>query len=560
MRILQLHVDFIEFTPVKKEIEAAEPAEEKKQRFEDIVVFFIAVEQSDTTDVGKRAIDDIALSLRNLKAKKALIYPYAHLSNSLAKPSDALKIVKEMEAEAKKQKIEVYRAPFGWTKSFSLSVKGHPMAEQSKTFTAAGTKPASKKLQKTPDAGKKAQAVEIEKLPENDHRVIGQRLDLFSFHEEAPGMAFFHSGGMVIRNALIGFWRKEHAKRGYQEISTPSIMKKQIWEKSGHWDHYNDNMFFTQIDAQEFAIKPMNCPGAILVYKSANRSYRDLPLRFAELGMVGRNELSGVLSGLFRLRMFTQDDAHIFAAPSQLENEIIGIIDIIDYFYKTFGFDYRVELSTKPKDAMGSPALWGKAESALKKALDAKKMSYKINPGDGAFYGPKIDFHMKDSLGRTWQLATVQVDFQMPERFGLSYIGEDGKNHSPVILHRVVYGAVERFIGILTEHYKGEFPLWLSPVQARVVSISDKSADYAKGVAKTLSDAALRVDSDLENKTMQYKVREAELQKIPYVVVVGEKESANGTIAVRGRDGKVKFGVRVDEFIKKCADEIQNKT
>ncbi len=557
MRILQLHVDFIEFTPVRKEIDTAEPAEEKRQRFEDIVVFFIAVEHGDTVDVGKRSIDDIALSLRNLKAKKILIYPYAHLSNSLAKPSDALKIIKELEAEAKRQKIEVYRAPFGWTKAFSLSVKGHPLAEQSKTFTTADVKSVAKRQGAKPE---KTQLVEMEKLPDTDHRIIGQKLDLFSFHEEAPGMAFFHNKGTTIRNALIDFWRKEHAKRGYQEISTPTIMKKQVWEKSGHWDHYKDSMFFTQIDAQDFAIKPMNCPGAILIYKSANRSYRDLPLRFAELGMVSRNELSGVLSGLFRLRTFTQDDAHIFAAPNQLEKEIIDIIEIIDHFYRVFGFKYRVELSTKPKDAMGSPAIWEKAEVALKKALDARKMSYKINPGDGAFYGPKIDFHMKDSLGRTWQLATVQVDFQMPERFGLSYIGEDGKNHAPVILHRVIYGAIERFIGILTEHYKGEFPLWLAPTQARVVNISDKSTDYAAKVAKTLSDAALRIDCDLENRTMQYKVREAELQKIPYVIVVGEKEESNKTISVRNRDGKVKYGENLEGFIKKCVEEIEKKS
>lgn len=557
MRILQLHVDFIEFEPIKKEIESAEPADKTRKRLEDVVVFFIAIEQSDTVDVGKRAIDDIALSLRNLKAKKILIYPYAHLSNSLAKPSDALKIINAMAEEAKKRNIEVFRAPFGWTKAFSLSVKGHPLAEQSKTFTTADVKSVAKKVEKKPE---KAQPVEMEKLPDTDHRIIGQKLDLFSFHEEAPGMAFFHDKGTTIRNALIDFWRKEHLKRGYQEISTPTIMKKQVWEKSGHWDHYKDSMFFTQIDAQDFAIKPMNCPGAILIYKSANRSYRDLPLRFAELGMVSRNELSGVLSGLFRLRTFTQDDAHIFAAPNQLEKEIIDIIEIIDCFYKTFGFNYRIELSTKPKDAMGSPALWEKAEVALKKALDARKMSYKINPGDGAFYGPKIDFHMKDSLGRTWQLATVQVDFQMPERFGLSYIGEDGKNHTPVILHRVVYGAIERFIGILTEHYKGEFPLWLAPTQARVVNISDKSAEYASKISKELLASGLRVDCDLENKTMQYKVREAELMRIPYVVVVGEKEAANKTISVRNRDGKVKYGEKLEGFIKKCVEEIENKS
>ena len=504
MRILQSHADFIEFEPTQKEISLAEDIERKKYRYDDVVVLFISVEEGDNESVGKKAIDDVKEFLGKVKEKRIIIYPFAHLSRDLAKPSDALKIVKEMESYAKKLKIETYRAPFGWTKSLTIKTKGHPLAETAKIYTPEENgKVETKKhvLRKT-----KLPKMKEEILSENDHRVIGKQLDLYSFHEVGSGMVFWHNKGWLIRNLLIDFWRKEHKKRGYQEINTPIILDRNLWEISGHWDHFRENMFFTHVEDRDFALKPMNCPGAILVFKNTSRSYKELPLRLAELGLVHRNELSGVLSGLFRVRALTQDDAHIFVTQDQLVDEVHNVVDMIDYFYKTFGFEYRVELSTKPKKAMGSKEIWDNAENALKKALEKKKLKFKVNPGDGAFYGPKIDFHITDSLGRTWQCATVQVDFMMPERFDLNYVGEDGKNHRPVIVHRVIYGSLERFIGILVEHYQGKFPVWLSPVQASVLSISNENLKYAKFVEKELSDKGFRVIGDYESNTIEYKL------------------------------------------------------
>lgn len=558
MKILQLHSDWIEFEPVKKEIAQAEDVEKKTYRYENILVLLIAVEKGDNEELGELAIAEVEKFMKILHANHLLIYPYAHLSKELAKPAEALSVIRRMEEHAKKLKLEVYRAPFGWTKRFAISVKGHPLAEQSKSFSQEDLKITTKKQEKKPE--KKEKVEEPKELSENDHRVLGQRLDLYSFHEFAPGMVFFHPKGMIIRNELIDFSRSEHARRGYKEVNTPIIMNRSLWETSGHWDHYKENMFFTSVDDVEFAVKPMNCPGAILVFKSATRSYRELPLRLAEFGMVHRNELSGVLSGLFRVRQLTQDDAHIFVTEEQLEEEIENVVDIIDYFYKTFGFDYHVELSTRPDNAMGSKTIWDKAEAALELALKKKKMKYKINPKEGAFYGPKIDFHIKDSLGRSWQCATVQVDFMMPERFDVTYVGEDNKPHRPVIIHRVVYGALERFIGILVEHYKGAFPLWLSPVQVRVLPLSDKNKDAAEKALQKLKDNGIRADTDTRSSTVEYRVREAEMQKINYIIVIGEKEETAGTIAVRTRGKKdVQFGVKLDDFLKQLKDEIERK-
>jgi threonyl-tRNA synthetase len=558
VRILQLHSDFIEYEPIKKEITQAEDVEKKKYKIEEVVVLFTAVEQGDNEATGKNAIDEVKKFLENLKVNKILIYPYAHLSSSLAKPSEALTIVKEMEAHAKKLKIETFRAPFGWTKAFSLKIKGHPLAEQSKEFRAEAVKEKKISEGKIKRLGKKP-AIETEKLSEKDHRVIGQKLDLYSFQEVAPGMVFLHNKGMLIRNLLYDFWRKEHIKRGYQEIYTPQILNKNIWLISGHWDHYKDSMFFTKVDDVDFGLRPMNCPGAIMVYKSTSRSYRDLPLRLAEFGLVHRNELSGVLSGLFRVRAFTQDDAHIFVTPERLEDEIINVVDLIDFFYKIFGFEYHIELSTRPENAMGSKEMWNKAEKALKEALNRKKSKFKLNPGEGAFYGPKIDFHIKDSLGRAWQCATVQVDFPMPENFDLSYIADDGKNHRPILIHRVIFGSVERFIGILVEHYGGAFPVWLSPVQVRVLPISEDNKKYAEKIKDELIKNEIRTEIDLQNNTIEYKIRGAQLQKIPYMLVVGDKEEKSKTVAVRSRDGKVKYKIKVDDFIKQVLDESKRK-
>ncbi|KUK34564.1 MAG: Threonine--tRNA ligase [Caldanaerobacter subterraneus] len=399
----------------------------------------------------------------------------------------------------------------------------------------------------------------LEEAKKRDHRKLGKELDLFSIHPEGPGFPFFHPKGMIIRNILEDFWRKEHIKHGYQEIKTPIILNEELWRRSGHWDHYKENMYFTEIDGETYAIKPMNCPGAMLVYKSTMHSYRDLPLRLCELGLVHRHELSGVLHGLMRVRSFTQDDAHLFMTPEQVEDEILGVINLVDYFYKIFGFEYFVELSTRPENSMGSDEDWELATNALISALNRVNLPYKVNEGDGAFYGPKIDFHLKDSIGRTWQCGTIQLDFQMPERFELEYIGPDGEKHRPIMLHRVIYGSIERFIGILTEHFAGAFPTWLAPVQVRVLPISDKHYAYAQNVYGRLLENDIRAELDDRNEKIGYKIREAQLQKIPYMLIVGDKEVEQGTVSLRSRKEGDLGAISLNEFIEKILKEIATK-
>lgn len=374
--------------------------------------------------------------------------------------------------------------------------------------------------------------LEVEK---RNHRKLGQELELFTSMEEAPGMPFFLPNGMVIRNELENLWRKKHQRAGYQEIKTPIMMKQELWEQSGHWDHYHENMYFSNVDEQNYALKPMNCPGAILIFNNKRRSYRELPIRYAELGLVHRHELSGSLNGLLRVRSFTQDDAHLFVRVDQIEQEIEKVLELIDEFYSHFGFDYKVELSTKPEEFMGSEEIWDQAEEALESVLKSKGMNYQVNPGDGAFYGPKIDFHILDSLGRSWQCGTVQLDFQMPQKFDCAYVGADNKLHCPVMIHRAIFGSVERFMAILIEHYAGEFPLWLSPVQAKIIPISDAQAAYADSVKSQLESAGFRVEIDDRTEKIGLKIREAEKQKIPYMLVIGDKEMENQSLALRKR-------------------------
>ncbi|NLO97685.1 MAG: threonine--tRNA ligase [Peptococcaceae bacterium] len=399
----------------------------------------------------------------------------------------------------------------------------------------------------------------LEEAKKRDHRKLGMELDLFSLHDEGPGFPFFHPKGMVLRNILEDFWREEHLKRGYVEIKTPIILSRSLWEQSGHWDHYKDNMYFTKIDDQDFAVKPMNCPGGMIMYKSKLRSYRDLPIRCGELGLVHRHELSGVLHGLLRVRSFTQDDAHIFMLPSQINEEIIGVIDLIDYFYKVFGFEYHVELSTRPENSMGSDEDWEMATNALKEALETKGLEYKVNPGDGAFYGPKIDFHVKDCLDRTWQCGTIQLDFQMPEKFDLTYIGEDGEKHRPVMIHRVVYGSLERFIALLIEHYAGAFPVWLSPVQVRILPISDRHNEFANIVETVLKEEKVRVEIDQRREKINYKIREAQTAKIPFALVVGDKEMETDSVSVRRYGEQETAVMNLNDFVSLIKTEIITK-
>lgn len=399
----------------------------------------------------------------------------------------------------------------------------------------------------------------MEEAKKRDHRKLGKELDLFSIHEEGPGFPFFHPKGMIIRNTLQDFWREMHYKADYNEIMTPIILNEDLWHRSGHWDHYKENMYFTKIDDGNYAIKPMNCPGAILVYKNDIKSYRDLPKRYAEMGIVHRHEKSGALHGLMRVRCFTQDDAHIFVTKDNIADEIIKVIDLIDNFYKIFGFEYFVELSTRPEDSMGSDEDWEAATEGLKNALKIVGLDYKINEGDGAFYGPKIDFHLKDCIGRTWQCGTVQLDFQMPEKFDLNYIGADGEKHRPVMIHRVVFGSIERFIGILIEHYAGAFPAWIAPVQVQVMNITDAQADYVAEIAKTLKENNIRVECDIRNEKIGYKIREAQLQKVPYMIILGDKEMKDKNISVRSRKEGDIGTMSLEDFILKLKKEIDEK-
>ena len=401
--------------------------------------------------------------------------------------------------------------------------------------------------------------VKLEEAKKRDHRRLGKELGLFAFRDEAPGFPFYLPKGMVLRNTLIDYWREVHRKWDYVEIMTPQIMRRTLWETSGHWDHYKDNMYTTVIDGEDFAIKPMNCPGTILVYDLEPHSYRDLPMRCAELGNVHRHELSGALHGMFRVRAFTQDDAHILLAKEQIKDEVIRIAQLFDEVYSLFGLPYTIELSTMPEDHIGSVEDWDVATAALADAITSIGKEYIVNPGDGAFYGPKLDFHIEDSLGRTWQCGTIQLDYQLPGRFNLTYVGADGEDHVPVMIHRVVFGSIERFIGVITEHYAGAFPTWLSPVQVKVMPITDRAADYAKQVAEKLAALGVRAETDLRNEKIGYKIREAQMQKIPYMLVVGDREAESGKVAVRTRKGEDLGAMDFDAFAEKIGNEIKTR-
>ena len=399
----------------------------------------------------------------------------------------------------------------------------------------------------------------IEEAKKRDHRKIGRELGLFMLTDEGPGFPFFLPKGMVLKNTLIDYWREVHKRYGYVEVSTPMILNRHLWETSGHWFHYKENMYTTKIDEEDFAIKPMNCPGGMLVYKSEPHSYRDLPLRVGELGLVHRHELSGALHGLFRVRCFTQDDAHIFMTWDQMKDEIKGVVKLFDEVYSLFGLKYEIELSTMPDDHMGDEKDWEFAQNTLKEAITEMGKSYVINEGDGAFYGPKLDFHLEDSLGRTWQCGTIQLDMQLPERFELEYVGADGEKHRPVMIHRVVFGSIERFIGVITEHYAGAFPTWLAPVQVKLMPITDRSKEYAEEIYQKLFDAGIRVESDYRNEKIGYKIREAQLQKIPYMLVIGDKEAEAGLVSVRTRSGGDEGTMTIKDFMEKISEEIKTR-
>ncbi len=570
MKIITLHCDSISFKPIKKALKSAEEVDEKEKTVKECLVVLTAVEKADESnpkEIVSKLIENIEDISGQVKTKTIVVYPYAHLSPNLASPAVAEKVLKDAESELKKLKYSVTRAPFGWYKAFDIKCKGHPLSELSREIVIGETKGKAKiEIKEEYDYKQllnqiSRSRVDTEKLKDNDHRILGQKLDLFSFNETAPGMVFFHNNGLVIYNELINFWRDEHRKAGYQEISTPFVLDKKLWQISGHWEKYRENIFLTKYEGRDFAVKPMNCPGGMLVYKSSPKSYKELPLKVAELGVVHRQELSGVLAGLFRVIKFTQDDAHIFCTDDekQIEDEISKVIELTEKFYRKFNFEYAVELSTRPEKRIGDDKLWDKAEKILENVLKKRKMKFKLNKGDGAFYGPKIDFHIKDSLGRTWQCGTIQLDFAMPERFELEYVGDDNQKHRPIMLHRAIYGSLERFMGVLLEHTSGNLPLWLSPVQVRVISFTDRNKESVRKLAEKLREEGIRADIDTKDETVNNKVRSAEMQRIPYILVIGDKEEENKTVAVRKRGEKPEFGVKEDSLIREIKEKVKNR-
>ena len=575
MKILTLHVDYINFKPLKKALKNVEELSDKEKKggeAKDALVVMTAVEKIDDNvkEVVTKLIENIKDVASQVKTKNIVLYPYAHLSSNLASPEIASEVLKTAEKELKKT-FNVVKAPFGYYKEFELKVKGHPLSELSREIRVDGEVKSEKsgriKAEEKYDYKQLLREIsksklDTSKLKDNDHRIIGKEMELFSFSEVAPGMVFWHNNGLIIRTELIDFWRQIHRKSGYQEILTPQMMDSKLWKVSGHWDKYKDNNFISEYEKRPFILKPMNCPGGMLIYRNTPKSYADLPLRVAEMGVVHRVELSGVLSGLFRVIQFTQDDAHLFCADEkQAKEEIKKIVELINFFYKKFNLNFdHVELCTRPEKRIGTDEMWGKAEKLLESTLKELKVKYILKKGDGAFYGPKIDFHVKDSLDRTWQVSTIQLDFSMPERFELEYTDKDNTKKRPIMLHRVIYGSLERFIGILLEHTNGRLPTWLAPNQVRVLSFTDRNIDYARQVIKKLGDTIpeLRLDADLRSTTVQSKVKEAEIMRVPWVITVGDNEEKNKTISVR-HESKVKYDVKIDSFIKDIKELIKKR-
>jgi threonyl-tRNA synthetase len=575
MKTLNLHVDYIKFKPLKKALKSIGELEEKdkkEKKVEEALVVMTAVEKfdTDTAAVVKELVVNVKDIASQVKAKNIVLYPYAHLSKDLGNPELAQEILEKAEEELTKEKFKVTRAPFGYYKEFELKVKGHPLSELSREIRleeSADGKVKGKEVEEKYDPKQLLREIsksklDSSKLKDNDHRIIGRQMDLFSFSEVAPGMVFWHNNGLIIRNELINFWREEHRKAGYKEVLTPQILDKKLWQISGHWEKYKDNIFLTEYEKRSFAVKPMNCPGGMLIYKNSPKSYKDLPLRVGELGVVHRQELSGVLGGLFRVIQFTQDDAHIYCTEEQLESEIVLIIELVKKIYDKLGIALdHVELSTRPEKRIGSDEIWDKAEKALEGVLKKLKMKYKINEGDGAFYGPKIDYHVKDSLGRTWQTGTIQLDMAMPERFDLEYTDKDNSKRRPIMLHRTILGSLERFLGVLIEDKNGRLPAWLAPIQVRVLSFTDRNVEHSKEVVEKMKKTipSLRIETDFDQKTIQSKVKDAEMMKIPYIIVIGDKEERERVLAIRKGGENTINSVEEEEFIFNLKEEIENR-
>ncbi len=570
MKTLNLHCDYIKFKALKpaiKTIEEIAPNQNMEGEAKECLVVLTAIEKGDSKESIPQLIESIKKIASDVKAENIVLYPYAHLSSNLGSPSLAVEILRKTlsRLSASDSQLNVVSAPFGYYKSFELKVKGHPLSELSREIKIEGNEEKEaedlseeqrKKLLRQISKAK----LDTSKLAENDHRIIGGKMDLWSFNNVAPGMVFWHPKGLHIKNKLIELWRELHRTDGYKEISTPQIMDRKLWEVSGHWSKYGENNFKTQYEKRDFIVKPMSCPGGMLVYKTSPKTYKDLPLRVGEAGVVHRVELSGTLGGLFRVIQFTQDDAHVYCTEDQLEAEIQKVINLINVTFEPFNLKFdHVELSTRPEKRIGSEEIWDASEKALEKALEKSGMKYEVNEGDGAFYGPKIDFHLKDSLNRTWQCSTLQLDMALPERFNLTYQDKDNNDLRPLMLHNAIYGSVERFLGIITEHTNGKFPLWISPNQIKVMTLNDDAKEYARKIHQDLFQEGFQVELNDKSESMGKKAREAQIQRFNYLVTVGEAEMKENKIAVKARDSKEITTMTLEEFKEKIKSEIKNK-
>ncbi len=564
MKILQLDVNRIGFKLIAPEAKVYEQTDQKETSVDNAVVLLTSVEAEDSEEIASKAVKDALDFATKQKRTTLVFYPFAHLSGNLEAPQRAMKLFHYMVSEAKKSKLNVYSAPFGWNKALTLDVKGHPLAEMSRSYAKDIVTEEKTHLTLLPPKPKKVDLSIVRKsdfsgLPDADHRSIAEKLNLFSFQEVSPGMAYWHGDGYIVFKELVRFIREKLDEYGYEEIATPAFANVALWHVSGHIDHYRNNMFLLSSEGEEMALKPMNCPSTMLVFKSRKWSYRDLPVRLADFDKLYRNEISGALTGLFRVREITQDDAHLFVTDGQVQGELTAVLKLVGELYRKFNLPFTAKLSTMPDSHLGDEELWERATTALRNALEANHVPYTVKEKEGAFYGPKIDFDVMDSMKREWQCATVQLDYQLPQRFGLEYTGEDGKPHTPVVIHRVIYGSLERFIGILTEHYQGKFPTWLAPVQVKVLTISEQANQYAQEVYAKLRESKIRAELDVSDKTLDYKIREGQVKQVPYMLILGAKEVEQKKVAIRGRGNRQKLGVGLEHFIKSLQKEIEER-
>jgi threonyl-tRNA synthetase len=563
MRALQLHVDSIEYEPVAVEGRVFEEVEKRRYRVEEAVVLFTSVEREDTPEVASEMLRQVAEFMGRLGVKRLLIYPYAHLSPDLARPEKALELLRRMEMEARSMGIEVYRAPFGWNKRFTLSVKGHPLAEQLRVVTkedVLSRREARAEGAARQEAAHVQERAAVKEEKEPLHIRLGRELDVFSVNENVgSGLILFHPNGAIIREELIKLIREVNRRLGFREVWTPHLFRSTLWQRTGHYETFRDRMFLFRIGDEEYVLKPMNCPGHAMIYASSTRSYRDLPVKISEFGTVYRNEQPGELTGLLRVRSITQDDGHVFARPDQVEQVVREILDAaFEVLDRVLGAPVHVNLSTRPEKYIGTKELWDVAESDLRAALESTGIRYEVKHGEGAFYGPKIDVDVEDSMGRRWQCSTIQLDFFMPERLGLEYVDQDGTKKRPVMIHRAILGSLERFTGLLLEHYNGRLPVWLAPLQAVVLPVKSAHAMYAERVLRALLYAGIRAEL-WEEGTLEKRIREAHRARASFVLIVGEAEAGSNTVSVRDHEGKVVKGVLLEDFVRWIAGLVSRR-